>query len=157
MSTDRPGPLPPGQEPRNQELLSLETSARPLHFSCVNSILLSDAPSSLLQDGTPDFSIPIPATASYYLTTYVPTQPLYWAGLPTQADRGAPVVAGSLLAPKLEPIAEPGIPPHAMVKPEKFSQMRSPNPEDPPASQDFNPEEVFDRDPSPEVNLEECT
>ncbi|KAJ4348698.1 uncharacterized protein N0V89_010076 [Didymosphaeria variabile] len=160
-SAHRNGPLPPWEELRDQEKPSIETSARPFHFTRVNSTPLSDVPSSLIQDHSPGLSVPIPTTASHQPTTdvppYAPAQPLRRPSPPAQAEVAAPVPADILPAPEIEPITESSIPPQAMVKPEQSPPARSPDPEDAPPLENFNPDDVFDRDPSPEIDSEACT
>ncbi|KAL5390396.1 hypothetical protein DPSP01_001963 [Paraphaeosphaeria sporulosa] len=129
---------------------SIETSARPLHFTRVTSAPLSDAPNSLVPGNTPDFWIPPPTAARHQPSVHV-------SAYAAQAEAGEQATETNDLEANAGPGLQSILSPQIMPRKEHSSQAGSLAPEDPPLSQNFNVDDVFDRDASPELDSGERT
>jgi hypothetical protein len=81
--------LPPRDALRDTEQPSIQNSARPLHFTRVNSTPLSDVPSTLFGDNTPERYVPFPHQTPTSLSPYAPAQPVGMPSASAPAEGGA--------------------------------------------------------------------
>ncbi|KAL5424202.1 hypothetical protein PMIN06_005395 [Paraphaeosphaeria minitans] len=143
-------PPTPVSADKDAMMTSIETSARPLHLTRVSSTQLSDAPSLLAPDNTQDGWIPFPTVARHQPSVCVPPYAI-------QAEAGAQAADNYDLEANAEPVLQPGMSSHMMLNHEQSSREASLAPKDPPLSQNFNVDDVFDRDASPELDSGEHT